>query len=68
MFQDIACPTDKQKVNELYQRNEKGLAIIYMLRKIKPQWKKFMEKVKEETDRESRLDTIKINYWNGGLV
>jgi hypothetical protein len=40
MFNDIAAPVEKQKVDELYETGRKGSAIIYMLRRIKSQWDK----------------------------
>lgn len=58
MFRDIAQPAEIKKLDELYATDEKGLAIVYMLRKIKPHWDNLKDK---QTPQDNE---IKINYWN----
>ena len=38
MFLDIATKEERQKVDELYANNNKGSAIVYMLKRIRDEW------------------------------
>lgn len=66
MFNDIALPAEKRKVDLLYSNHLKGSAIIFMLRRIKLHWDFLMKKdKKQDADIEAvHTNDIKINYWN----
>lgn len=59
MFNDVASPSEKLKVNELYHLGNKGSAIVFMLKRIRAQWEVFTGKKGVQEAHESRV--IRIN-------
>lgn len=68
MFQDICTDAEQQTVNALYKKNNKGSAIVFMLKRIRTQWNEFMEKAKHVSPSrtslipESSPRLVKFNY------
>ena len=44
MFLDIATPEEKLKIDELYNQGHKGSAVVYMLKRIRTEWVKMINR------------------------
>ena len=65
MFRDIATRSELLTVNELYSKGNKGSAIVFMLKRIKRQWNKFLGREEKIQAVESPRKPLKINQ--GGI-
>jgi len=61
MFLDICSPAEKQKVDRYYQNRQKGLAIIFMLNKIRDHWVTLINKEYKEKAQAKNPRLVKVN-------